>query len=155
MARFEECPKILAGELAAVRGELVRVDAKCSTLVALAGAALAFTLTAVSGKDTPAVARVLLAAAAVVLAASALVLLLKALRPRLGPTGFNRYASMDREQLMKDIGNGPNEDGYHARELLILSRIAVGKFTAIRHGVHLLAAGLVLIAAAICVQAIA
>ena len=35
----------LCEELAAVRGELTRLDAKCSTLAGLAGAALAFVVT--------------------------------------------------------------------------------------------------------------
>ncbi|GAA2726720.1 Pycsar system effector family protein [Actinocorallia aurantiaca] len=151
----EEKTRILAGEVAAVRGELARVDAKCSTLVALAGAGLAFTLTAISGKDVPTAAKVLLAGAALMLAASALVLLFKALRPRLGPTGFNRWAQMSRDQVRDEVWRGPHEEYHHAEELVVLSRIAAGKFTAIRHGVHLLAAGLVLVAAAICAQVIA
>lgn len=138
---------VVAAELAAVRGELTRVDAKCATLVGLAGAGLAFTLTAVSGR-APVVERVLLVAAAAALASSALVLLLQALRPRLGGSGFCRWSAMEPGQVLQDLAD-VDPARHHAGELAVLSAIALRKFRAVRMAVDLMAAGMVLLAAAI------
>lgn len=137
---------VVMAELAAVRGELTRVDAKCGTLVGLAGAGLAFTLTAVSGR-APAVERVLLVAAAAFLAGSALVLL-QALRPRFGGTGFCRWSERTPDQITQGLAD-VDPVRHHAGDLAVLSAIAIRKFTAIRRAVDLMAAGLVALAAAI------
>jgi hypothetical protein len=63
----------LEGELAAVRGELARVDAKCGVLTAVATGAAAFTAT--QAGHGPLAARVILAAAGVTFAAAVLILL--------------------------------------------------------------------------------
>lgn len=143
---------VVMAELAAVRGELTRVDAKCSTLVGLAGAGLAFTLTAASSK-APVVERVLLVAAAVALAASALVLL-RALRPRFGRHGFCRWSARTADQITQSLA-GVDPAHHHAGDLAILSAIALKKFRAIRRAVDLMAAGIVLLAAAIVAGVIA
>jgi hypothetical protein len=138
----------LATELAAVRGELARVDAKCSTLTGLAGAMLAFLVT--QAGHGPIAARVLLAAAGVVLAADVVVLLL-VLRPRLGSTGFRRYAVLSPAQVRALFlvhspydpdtrGNGaPGSagDGIEAEDLQVLSQITDRKYRGLRRAVDL------------------
>lgn len=144
---------VVAGELAAVRGELTRVDAKCATLVGLAAAGMAFTLTSASSR-APVVERVLLVVAAGALASSALVLLLQALRPRLGGSGFCRWSAQTPVQVVEDLAD-VDPARHHAGELAVLSQIAVKKFRAVRRSVDLLAAGMVLLAAAIVAGVIA
>src|SRR4051812_30184071 len=92
-----EPEELLCGELAAVRGELSRVDAKCATLTGLAGAAAAFLTTRIH-TATPLLTRLLLAAAGIGLAAAAVLLLAGVLRPRTGTTGFRRWAAMNDQQ---------------------------------------------------------
>jgi hypothetical protein len=138
----------LATELAAVRGELTRVDAKCSTLTGLAGAMLAFLVT--QAGHGPIAARVLVAAAGVVLAA-AILTLLSVLRPRLGSTGFRRYATMSSAQVRALFlvhspydpgarGNGGpagSGDGIEAEDLQVLSVITDRKYRGLRLAVDL------------------
>ncbi|WP_106403768.1 Pycsar system effector family protein [Actinocorallia populi] len=139
--------RILLAELAAVRGELVRVDAKCATLTALAGAGLAFLLQA-SAQRADLVVRVLLAAAALCWTAAALLLLVGVLRPALGSSGFCRWSGMTHHRILAEVDQQLTEDLYAAEELAVLSRIAVRKYTALRQAVVLLAAGVVVLAAA-------
>src|SRR4051794_39649688 len=93
-----EPEELLSGELAAVRGELSRVDAKCATLTGLAGAAAAFLTTRIH-TATPLLTRLLLAAAGIGLAAAAVLLLAGVLRPRTGTTGFRRWSAMNDHQI--------------------------------------------------------
>jgi hypothetical protein len=143
----------LAEELAAVRGELARVDGKCSTLAGLAGAAAAFT--ASQSGHGPLAVRAILAAAGVAFTAAVLVLLLTVLRPRLGTAGWCRYAAMTAEQaghLAEHGRHGSPEcavqaDDFGPADLLALARIADAKFRRLRLAVDLLAAGVVLLCA--------
>ncbi len=144
--------RILAGELAAVRGELARIDAKCGVLTGLAGAGLAFLLqTSVQRLDLA--VQALVVAAAACWSGAALVLLVRVLRPHLGPTGFCRWAAMTTRDVLSEV-SGTREDTYAARELVVLSQIVHRKYTALRQAVVLLAAGLVLVAAAVLTSAI-
>lgn len=140
-----ETGRILAAELAAVRGELVRADAKCATLTGLAGAGLAFLLQASTGQRVDLVVRVLLAAAAICWAAAALLLLVRVLRPHQGPSGFRWWAERGPVALMEEW---PSENTYLAHELHILAGIAVRKYDALRRAVTLLALGVVGLVAA-------
>jgi Family of unknown function (DUF5706) len=152
--------ELLTSQLAAVRGELTRVDAKCSTLVSLAGAALAFLVTQAHG---PLLVRVLLAAAGVTLA-GATVALLAVLRPRLGTTGFRRFAVMDSAEVRalftvrhpfdpEARGNGgaaqADPVGIECEDLRVLSQIVNRKYLGLRLAVDLVAAAAVLVAAAL------
>jgi hypothetical protein len=144
---MSESSRILAAELTAVRGELVRVDAKCATLTGLAGAGLAFLLQVSTGRLEVAV-RVLLAAAALCWAAAALLLLVRVLRPHLGGTGLCRWADMSAGDVLGCVGS-VREDTHTARELVVLSQIAVRKYRALRKAVALLSAGVVLAVASV------
>lgn len=158
MSHSTYAKELLAGQLTAVRGELSRVDAKCSTLVSLAGAALAFLVTQVHG---PLAVRVLLSVAGVILAAATIVLLL-VLRPRLGSTGFRRYAAMPPEQIKATFtsyrpydpdapakSNGANLAGIECEDLHVLSAIVNRKYLGLRLAVDLVAAGVALVAIAL------
>lgn len=140
---------LLSSELAAVRGELTRVDAKSATLAGLAGVGLAFLVTQTG--HGPLAARLALAAAGTVLAA-ATELLLMVLRPRLGSTGFRRYAAMAPAEIRAlfaaaVIVNGPDDragrlpsglvDGIEADDLQVLSDIVNRKYRALRTSVDL------------------
>lgn len=133
-------------ELTAVRTELTRLDGKSSTLAGLAGAALAFVV-ARTASHGPIIAKVPLVLAGTALAAAAVVLLASVLRPRFGPTGFNRYAAMSeyqiRDLLEKRTGD---QDTERARDLHILSVLARRKNRRLRLAVDLIIAAVVLIA---------
>lgn len=144
---------LVEGELAAVRGELARIDAKCATLTGLAGAALAFLVTQAGRGPLP--VTVLLAAAGVALMAAA-VLLLRILRPRLGPVGFCQYASMTSDDVRRVLLQEAVDARRHwAGQLIVLSRIAKTKNRRIQRAVDLLVVGLALIAAALIAGVIA
>lgn len=132
-------------ELSAVRGELARLDGKCSTLAGLAGAALAFVVTRATA-HTPGLAKVCLAGAGGALAASTVVLLAAILRPRLGRTGFNRYAERTPEEICKLL-NDSDDDTDRARDLEILSHIARSKNRRLRMAVDLIVVAVVLLLA--------
>lgn len=142
-------PGWVDGELAAVRGELVRVDAKCGVLTAIATGAAAFAGTQLHAAVP---ARVVLAVAVAVFAASVVVLLL-ALRPRTGRGGWCLYRSM----TAPDIAALETESGARplaAADLAILSRLAGGKYRLVRVAVDLIAAGTVLMAAGMLASAV-
>lgn len=133
-------------ELAAVRGELTRLDGKCSTLAGLAGAALAFVV-ARTAEHGPVLAKIPLAVAGVALAAAAVVLLATVLRPRFGPTGFNLYATMTAGQIRHLMQTCVGDDATcRARDLRILSSFARTKNRRLRLAVDLIIAAVVLIA---------
>jgi hypothetical protein len=142
----------LDGELAAVRGELARVDGKCGTLTAIATGAAAFSATQTG--HGPAAARAVLAAAGVVFAAAVLVLL-AALRPRFGVAGWCRYLSLSAEAISDLDRNGrtgtcPVPATLRTRDLAVedlgaLSRLAHAKYRRVRLAVDLVGAGVFLL----------
>jgi hypothetical protein len=151
---------VLDSELAAVRAELARVDAKCSTLAALAGAAAAYT--AGQASHGPAAVRGVLVAAGAVFTAAVLVLLLTVLRPRLGSAGFCRWAGLSaceigsRATQLDDalaIGGIPAMEAaraareHTAHTLQTLSVITLTKYQRLRLAVDLAAVGVLLLAA--------
>jgi Pycsar effector protein len=140
-------PSVLEGELAAVRGELARVDAKCATLAALAGAALAFLVTQTAAPHHPVVVRVMLGAAGLLLAAAVVVLLAGVLRPRLGATGFCRWARLSAAAVVAELGE-VDQAHHAANELVVLSRITVVRQRTLRRAVDLLTGGVTLIGCA-------
>ncbi|RSN53317.1 Pycsar system effector family protein [Actinomadura sp. WAC 06369] len=145
----------LAAELAAVRAELARVDAKCGTLAGLAGAAVAFVATQVTRGPVP--MRITLGAAGLVLAAAAVVLLACVLRPRLGASGFRRWVAMDAVQVA-DCHMEADQDlitSWQCEDLVVLSRICDRKNRRLRLAVDLIAFGVLLIAAGVVVGVIA
>jgi hypothetical protein len=146
---------LLADELAAVRGELVRVDAKCATLAGLSGAALAFLVTQ-TGTGEPLPVRVLLAGGGVAMACAAVLLLAGVLRPRLGSTGFLRYAGQTVTEIRYDLPDSENGvERHQASELQVLSRIARAKNRKLQRAVDLMVAGLVLVGVALVVGVVA
>ncbi|WP_067801365.1 Pycsar system effector family protein [Actinomadura formosensis] len=132
-------------ELAAVRGEQARLDAKCGTLTAVVGAVMAI-LTSQIGR-APLPVRVVLALAGVALAASAVVLLAGVLRPRLGGSGFVRYAAM----TSAEIGEAFDRWAPHhpINDLRFLSGLVLVKQRRLRWAIDLLITGLVLIGIAL------
>jgi Family of unknown function (DUF5706) len=132
-------------ELAAVRGELTRLDGKCSTLAGLAGAAVAFVLTRTA--HGPLTSRLLLATAGIALATAAVVLLGTVLRPRFGPT-FCRFAAMTSTEICSLLGGRAGADDIdRARDLEVLSGIARTKNRRLRLAVDLIVTALALITA--------
>lgn len=145
---------LLEAELEAVRGELVRVDAKCGTLAGLAGVALAVLVTQ-AGAAQPWPVDVLLAAAGLALTAAA-GLLIRVLRPRLGRTGFCKYAATTSRDICRGLAIADLDSSrHHADELIVLSRIALAKYKSLRRAVDLLTAGLALACAALVAGVIA
>jgi hypothetical protein len=146
----------LASELAAVRGELARIDSKCATLAALTGAAAVYA--AGQAGRGPVAARAATALAGLVFGASVLVLLLTVLRPRLGTSGFCRWARLSADEIRggwRDAAEGVTgqrtahaADAQDAETLRALSVIAVTKYRRLRLAVDLAAAGVVLLGAA-------
>lgn len=143
--------RLLAGELAAIRGELARVDAKAGILLSLSSAGIAFVATTapkVSGAEA-----VLLIGSAAALTAAALVLLLTVLRPRLGASSFNSWATRTPAQILA-AADQVTEDQHAANELGFLSYLISRKFRQLQRGVDLLALGVVLLAVAIVISVI-
>lgn len=124
----------VAEEVAAVRAELTRLDAKCGTLTGLAGAAVAFLATQVGG-DAPIAQRALLAAAGLVLTAATVLLLSGVLRPKLGPTGFRFWAALPPEEIAAEIAA---RDDLGPSELHVLSKICNTKNIRLRLAVDLI-----------------
>lgn len=141
----------LADGLTQVQDELRRADTKATALLGMFGAALAGALALTRTGPSP-VATVLLYLAVAPIAA-AVVQLLLALRPRIGGTaGFTRWAHMvnDPTALLTDLSL-PTRYTTRVAALLLtdLSALAVTKYRLIRHAVHLLLAGLALLALAV------
>jgi Pycsar effector protein len=154
----------LSEELAAVRAELARVDAKCATLAALAGAAAAFTAT--QAAHGPLAVRAAAAAAGLAFTAAVLVLLLAVLRPRFGGSGFCRYAALSQLAIRDLARYGWTDDVQHGRprleahvlgpsDLSVLSKLAYAKYRRLRLAVDLMSAGVALLAAAVVAGVIA
>ncbi|NKE63714.1 hypothetical protein FXN61_46185 [Lentzea sp. PSKA42] len=134
-----------------VRDELRRTDTKATGLLGLFGAALAGVLALIASHPGT-LATVLLHLAALPIAA-AIVLLLAVLRPMfLGATGhgFYRWAQFrtNPAELLADL-TGPDVLVARAEMLAALSAAVVAKYRRIRIAVHLLLAGLALLALAV------
>ncbi|MCO6011734.1 DUF5706 domain-containing protein [Actinoallomurus purpureus] len=142
----------IAAELAAVRAELPRVDAKCSTLTGLAMAGLAFVATQVT--HGPSVVRALMGAAGVVLAAATLALL-AVIKPRFGRTGFRLYARLSPDILREVLADQAAAVSLQERDLITLSQIVHRKYLGLWAAVALTAVAVVLAAAAIVTGAFA
>lgn len=145
----EKARQRLTAEMDVVRVELTRVDAKCSTLVGLAGAALAFLVTQMHG---PIGVRALLAGAGVLLAAAVLVLLW-VLRPRLGAAGFCAFARTSPDGIARwalaDEPDGLKALTAEAADLRFLSQIVDRKYRSLRRAVDLAGLAVILLAAAL------
>jgi len=137
----------LEAELASVRTELARVDAKTSTLLGLAGVLLGGGLAALggAGRQLPLTAAVPAWLAAVAVGA-AVVLLAVAVKPNLrGSFGFVRWCrTTDAQQLLDDLADDGAGDPLAgaAGQLRWLSCALVAKYTAVRRAVTLLLVGL-------------
>jgi hypothetical protein len=145
----------LSEELAAVRGELVRVDAKAATLTGIDGLVLAYLSTQISHRPLP--VAVLLGLAGACLAAALLIMLIGVLRPQLGPRGFGRYSQMTTAQVREDLvgDSAPEIEHAQAEDLRILSQIAASKFARARMAVDSSAAAVALMATALLTATIA
>ncbi|WP_433188744.1 Pycsar system effector family protein [Actinoallomurus sp. CA-150999] len=142
-------PSLLEAELAAVRGELARVDGKCSTLAGLAGAALALLIASLKGSDFANPCWWLVGTATLLMAGAALALL-TVLRPRLGTTGFRRYAAMTTAQIEGLAhANEIKRTRFAAEDLRTLSEIVNRKYLGLRLAVDLVLAAVVCVAAAL------
>lgn len=140
----------IEGELAAVRAELPRVDAKCGTLTSLTMAGLAFITTQVT--HGPLAVRVLMSAAGIVLAAATLVLL-AVIKPRMGSTGFRLYARLSPQAVGKVLADQAAVVNLQERDLVTLSRIVHRKYVGLWVSVALTGVAVVLTAAAILARA--
>ena len=132
-------------EVAGVRVELSRVDAKAAMLAGLAGAALAVLATALTSRALPVPAAVTGWTGVGVLAAAVVTLLL-ATRPRTGRNpvaGWPAWALLTPGQLLRAAA-GPDRDARSAELLIVLSRLAAVKFTWVRWSVDLLLAAVTL-----------
>lgn len=137
--------KNLDAACASVVSEIARTDSKSSLLLAFNGAVLAG-LASVADKDLPPATKAFGAAAVLALGAAA-VLLLLVVRPSLSgadKASFPYWAQIDDDDEIRACMDG---DTRPAR-IRVLSTIAVGKFTRLRHAVHLSLAALALLALA-------
>lgn len=120
---------------AEVKAEIARTDTKTSLLLAFVGALLAGTWTV--AKDAPLTAPAYVVGGlgtALLLAAAAL--LLRSVRPNLGGRhGFPLWATLTAEEITATLATDLSAD------IAGLSRIAVAKFTGLRHAVDLVCAG--------------
>ncbi|MFC3983198.1 Pycsar system effector family protein [Streptosporangium jomthongense] len=137
----------LQQEVAAVRGELARVDAKCALLVSLAAGGLALVATVDLPADVVGAVTVLRQFAGVLFAAAVGVVLVAVLPriPRRGGTGFVAHARhacpADLLASLTSGADGAQEEGERlSAEVWRLSRLALAKYRTIRVAVWLLIA---------------
>ena len=127
----------LSGPSAEIRAELARVDAKASTLLAVAGVALSVGL-AILGRTHLPLPATLTGWAATTAVGAAVALLAAAVRPHLGGNhGFMYWADCDPDQL-----RGTNPPAITPEQLIGLARLARAKYTRVRLAVDLILAGL-------------
>jgi hypothetical protein len=131
--------ELLTEELAAIRGELLRIDNKSGTLLTLAAAG--FALVASGGPERGVVAGALLAAG-LLAAGVAMLQLLFVVRPRLETAWSRRLAGDPSDEA------APGLRIWQRRELTMLSRIVLAKYRALRVAASLLMCALVLMVAA-------
>lgn len=133
--------------LGEVRAELLRVDGKASTLLALAGVALSVGL-AVLGRTRLPLPALLAAGLTVALLGAGVVLLAAAVRPKLaGDFGFVRYANAGDVQTLLGELTGRAALVDRASELHWMSVAVYGKYRHVHRAVTLLLAGLATAAA--------
>jgi hypothetical protein len=135
----------LTNELAAVRAELPRVDAKCGTLTGLTMAGIAFLATQVT--HGPTAVRVLMAASGLTMAAATVVLLAVVIRPRFGSTGFRAYATATPAELRTLLI--AECQATQERDLIVLSRITNRKYRGLKLATDLTVVAVALAAVAI------
>ncbi|RCG27188.1 hypothetical protein DQ384_26065 [Sphaerisporangium album] len=135
----------LLAELAGVRAELARTDAKAGTLLGttltLAGVAVA--AAALTGRQLPLAARVVvwLCVACMIACVALLAVAIRPSLSRVGPhPGWMGYADADPAELAARTGSDHRQDS--AAELVLLSRLVRRKYRTIQHSVHLLLASL-------------
>ncbi|MEU1731348.1 Pycsar system effector family protein [Streptosporangium sp. NPDC020145] len=137
----------LQQEVAAVRGELARVDAKCALLVSLAAGGLALVATVDLPTDIAGAVTVLRQLAGFLFAAAVGVVLVAVLPriPRRGGTGFVAHARHTcpadlLTALTPDVDGAEEEAERLAAEVWRLSRLTLAKYRTIRVAVWLLIA---------------
>jgi len=120
---------------AEVKAELARTDNKTALLLAFVGAMLAGAWT--TAKDVPlSPAAVVVGVAGMALLVTAAGLLLRSVRPNLGGRhGFPLWATLTADEIRTAVARDL------AADIAGLSRLAVAKFTALRHAVHLIYGG--------------
>lgn len=141
----EQLLQRLDGELATVRAELLRVDTKANSLLALAGVLLGGAVAVLGGSRTLPGPAAAVAWTAVALIAAAVVLLAGAVRPNLGGDfGFVRWSRAGTAQQVLDglADNHAEPLTSAAGQLRWLSCALLAKYTAVRRAVTLLTAGL-------------
>ncbi|MCO6011481.1 DUF5706 domain-containing protein [Actinoallomurus purpureus] len=144
----------LTSELAAVRNELSRVDAKCGTLTALTGAGMLALITTLTGGKAHHDAAWWCSWFATLFLAAATITLLSVLRPRLGSTGFRRYAYMDPGQIQRLLTE-LHPAVVESEDLMVLSQIVNRKYLALRRAVDLTMFAAAVIALALVVGVVA
>jgi hypothetical protein len=125
---------------AEVKAEIARTDTKTALLLAFVGAVLAGAWTV--AKDAPlSTVSVVVGGSGIALLLAAAGLLLQSVRPNLGGRrvggqfGFPLWATLTAEEISEAVTRD------RAADIAGLSRIAVAKFTALRHAVDLIRAG--------------
>lgn len=122
-----------------VKAEIARTDTKASLLLAFAGAVGAGTWAVADGADLPGA---VLAVGGTGLAAivAAVAVLLTTVRPNLGDgrraRGFPRWATLTAQEIRDDLARD-----MRAEDIAQLSRIASGKFAALRRAIDLMRLG--------------
>lgn len=142
-----ESRRLLADELAGVRGELPRIDAKAGATIGLDGAGLIAAATLAAAEDIPAVQRVLFVAAVLAFTASALVAV-RTLRPRTGPTGVALWSTLSADQILSALDD-LEADEHNAGELRVLAVVSATKFQQLQRAADILFAGVGLLALAV------
>jgi hypothetical protein len=129
----------VAEELAAIRGELHRIDGKSGTLLTLA--AVEFAWSATSGPRAGSAAGVL-RAAGLLLGAAAMLYLLFVVRPHLGPAWSGRPAAGGTNAPAEGVAS------WRRGELAVLSALVLTKYRRLRVAVGLLIGAVPLLVAA-------
>lgn len=144
----DDAVRVLDGELAAVRGELNRLDSKAATLIAVVGAVMAILTSQIGRSALP--VRITLAAAGLALTGAAVLLLVMVLRPRLGSTGFCRWADTAPDEIQSLFRARPYRVAeLQPADLHFLSVLVLRKQRWFRRAVDLVVLGLALVWAAL------
>jgi Family of unknown function (DUF5706) len=144
-ATRDEVQTRLTRELAAVRGELARMDAKTNTLLAVCGLLLGGGITFLAARTSLSLATTAAAGVAAALVAVALERLLLTVRPNLrGDHGFMRWAAASNgHEVLDELSiRAVDDDLRRADELHRLAVLLRGKYTAVRRAAFLLIAGI-------------
>lgn len=131
-----------------VRGELIRIDSKSSTLLALIGTGLGVVVAVASRSALPLSSRIAFAVAAVPLAMSVFYLL-RTVRPKLTGASFLRYRSLSIGAIVAEFEDEALAVAdWQAARLQNASQVVLGKFRNLRKATNWLIAALLLIAIA-------